>query len=287
MTIIGRPKLAIIPLAGRATRLRPASLAVPKGLFPLIDVDGRAKATVHLILQEAFDSGIERVCLVTGPGGDVPFRRYLDAAHETGEASWAGSVEFAVQPVPEGFGHAIYCARDVAAGEPVLVMLGDTIYQSHEAMRCAAQVLDSCANRRANVSGVMRILEAQIGAYGTVLGAPVDARTWRMERLIEKPDADTARASLRTPGLPDGTYIGRFGIDAVSAGIFEVLAEDVAAGRRERGEFQFAGAQARLAEREPYYVYEVSGRPLDMGNPEEYLATQRVLTEIRQSLSLS
>ena len=283
MTTMERPRLAVIPLAGRATRLRPASLAVPKGLFPLIDVDGRAKATVHLILQEAFDSGIERVCLVTGPGDDGPFRRYLDAAHGTGDAPWAGSVVFAEQSTPEGFGHAIYCARDVAGGEPVLVMLGDTIYQSSEATHCATQVLDACAQRGASVSGVMRLSEEQVGAYGTVLGAPVDNRTWRMERLIEKPDVETARTTLRTPGLPEGTYIGRFGIDAVSAGIFEVLAEDVAIGRRERGEFQFAGAQARLAEREPYYVYEVAGRPLDMGNPDEYLATQQVLTEIRRS----
>lgn len=278
-----RPMLAVIPLAGRATRLRPASLAIPKGLFPLIDVDGRAKPTVHLILDEVFESGIEQVCLVTGPGGEGPFQRYLEAAHAHGLAPWAGRVVFAVQPEPEGFGHAIYCARDVAAGRPVLVALGDTIYESLEASRCVAQVLHACERLSANVSGVQRIDERQLSAFGTVRGAPVDERTWRVEALVEKPDVQTAQQTLRTPGLPDGIYVGRFGIDAVSAGIFDVLAEDVAHNRRERGEFQFTSAQARLAEREPYFAYEVAGRPLDMGNPGELLATQAVLDRIRRS----
>jgi UTP--glucose-1-phosphate uridylyltransferase len=287
MTTFSRPRLAVIPLAGKATRHRPASLAVPKGLFPLVDVDGRTKPTLHLILDEAFESGIERVCLVTGPGDDGPFQRYLDAAHAHGAAPWAGNVRFAVQPTPEGFGHAIYCARDVAAGEPVFVMLGDTIYETYEAARCSKQVLDAAERCGANTSGVQRLTEDQLSGFGTVRGEPVAERTWRAHAIVEKPDVATARASLRTPDLPEGTYIGRFGLDAVSGAIFDVLAEDVAADRRERGEFQFTAAQGRLAEREPYFAYEVAGRPLDMGNPDEYIATQQVLTDLRRSRAQS
>jgi UTP--glucose-1-phosphate uridylyltransferase len=282
-----RPTFAVIPLAGKATRHRPASYAIPKGLFPLVDVDGRTKPTLHLILDEAFESGIEDVCLVTGPGEDGPFQRYLDIAHREGAAPWAQHVTFAVQPTPEGYGHAVYCARDAAAGRPALVLLGDTIYESFEPLRCSAQLLDAYARCGASVSGLQRLTAAQLAGFGTIRGEPVPSlgeRTYRVRHVIEKPTPEQARASLVTPGLPDGTYLGWFGIHAVSATIFEVLAEDVTLDRRERGEFQFTGAQARLAEREPYFGYEIAGRHMDMGDPTTYVQTQIALTRLRRPL---
>ncbi|HET7768754.1 MAG TPA: sugar phosphate nucleotidyltransferase [Chloroflexota bacterium] len=279
-----RPTLAIIPLAGKATRHRPASYAIPKGLFPLVDVDGKTKPTIQLILEEAFESGIERACLVTGPGEDGPFQRYLDIAHREGAAPWAPTVTFAVQPTPEGYGHAVYCARDAAAGQPALVMLGDTIYESYESRRCSAQLLDAYARCGASVSGLQRLTESQLAGFGTVRGEPMPAlgeRTYRVRHVIEKPTPAQARESLVTPGLPTGTYLGWFGLHAVSAGIFDVLAEDVALDRRERGEFQFTGAQARLAEREPYFGCEIAGRHMDMGDPATYVQTQLDLHRIR------
>ncbi|MGI8424323.1 MAG: sugar phosphate nucleotidyltransferase, partial [Chloroflexota bacterium] len=262
----GRPTLAIVPLAGKASRHRPASYAVPKGLFPLVDVDGQTKPTVHLILEEAFESGVDRACLVTAPNEDGPFRRYLDVAHREGAAPWAPRVTFALQLTPEGYGHAVYCARDAARGEPALVMLGDTIYHSFEARRCSAQLLDAYARCGSSVSGLQRLNEAQLAGFGTIRGEPVpglDQRTFRVRHVIEKPSPEQARESLCTPGLAGGTYLGWFGLHAVSAGIFDVLAEDVAQGRRERGEYQFTGAQARLAQREPYFGYVIAGRHLD------------------------
>jgi UTP--glucose-1-phosphate uridylyltransferase len=278
-----RPTFAVVPLAGKATRHRPASYAIPKGLFPLVDVDGRTKPTVQLILEEAFVSGIEHVCLVTGPGEDGPFQRYLDIAHREGAAPWAPNVRFAVQPTPEGYGHAVYCARHAAAGRPALVMLGDTIYESFEpAARCSAQLLDAYARAGASVSGLQRLSESQLAGFGTILGEPTGDRTYRIRRVIEKPTPEAARALLRTPGLPDGTFLGWFGLHAVSAAIFDVLEEDVRLDRRERGEFQFTGAQARLAEREPYFGYEIAGRHMDMGDPTTYVQTQLDLKRIRE-----
>jgi UTP--glucose-1-phosphate uridylyltransferase len=100
-----RIRKALIPVAGRATRLRPASYAVPKGLFPLVDLDRRVKPVVQLILEEAFASGVDEACLVTGPGEDQPYRRFFDALVQSGEPAWqdlAGRVRFALQPLPEG-----------------------------------------------------------------------------------------------------------------------------------------------------------------------------------------
>ncbi|CAA9273566.1 MAG: UTP--glucose-1-phosphate uridylyltransferase [uncultured Chloroflexi bacterium] len=289
MTSSGRPRIAIIPLAGRATRHRPASLATPKGLFPLVDLDGRTKPVIHLMLDEAFHSGIERVCLVTGPGEDGPFRRYLDAVRtQDTPPAWPtapGAISFAVQPTPEGYGHAVLCARDATAGEPALIMLGDHFYLSVESRRCAAQLLDAFATLGASVSAVQRTPEAELHLFGTILGEPhLDhPGAYRVRRIIEKPSPDVARAELRTPGLADGQYLCWFGLHAMSATIFDVLANDVAHDRREHGEFQLTGAQARLAAREPYYAHEVAGARHDMGDPDAYLAAQAALTAARNT----
>lgn len=279
---VDAPRIAVVPLAGRATRLRPASLGIPKGLFPLVDRDGRAKPVLHFILDEAFCSGIERVCLVTGPGEDGPFRRYLNALADAGEPdwqSWSSRVLFAVQPQPEGFGHAVLCARSVVGNQPILVMLGDHLYRSAEARRCARQLLDSFSQCGRSVSAVQRTSENQLHLFGTIAAEPLSQppRTYKVSKIIEKPEVETARRELRVAGLPPTEYLSWLGMHALTPGIFDILAEDVVHGRRERGEFQLTGAQGRLAEREPYYAHEVLGTRLDMGDPTSLIATQAAL----------
>jgi UTP--glucose-1-phosphate uridylyltransferase len=282
------PTVAIVPLAGRASRLRPASLAIPKGLFPLVDRDGLAKPVIHFILEEAFGSGIDRVCLVTGPGADEPFRWYLEAvSQEPPWRGWTDRVQFAIQPEPEGFGHAVLCAREIVDDQPVLVLLGDHLYLSGEARRCTRQVLDCFARYGSSVSAVQRTPESKLHLFGTVAAEalPSDARTYRVSKIVEKPDIDTARRELRIDGMPAGEYLSWFGIHALTPGIFDILAEDVLLNRRERGEFQLTGAQARLAEREPYFVHQITGRRLDMGDPPGFIATQQALAEALESPS--
>lgn len=277
---------AIIPLAGRATRHRPASLAVPKGLFPLVDVDGRTKPVIQFILEEAFESGIELACLVTGPGEDVPYRQYFDALagseRELASLSWAGAlgrVHFAVQPASEGYGHAVLCGREFAAGEPVLVMLGDHVYRSAEGRRCAQQVVECFQEHGAATSAVQRTPETELHLFGTVRAEPVPgaARTYEVREIVEKPRVALAQERLRVSGLPEGHYLCWFGLHALTPAIFEVLADDVASRRRERGEYQLTGAQGRLAQRERYLGYEVAGRRFDMGDPAGLVATQAAL----------
>jgi UTP--glucose-1-phosphate uridylyltransferase len=282
-----RIRKAIIPVAGRATRHRPASLAVPKALFPLVDRDGTTKPVLQLILEEAFASGIEQACVVTGPGEDAPYRRYLEAlaGREAGDVSgrvdWTARVSFAIQASPAGFGHAVLCGRAFAAGEPVLVMLGDHVYRSAEARPCTRQLLDCFRTDGAAVSAVQRTAEADLHLFGTVRATPLvgRARAYTVHEIVEKPPVSTARQRLRVPGLPEGQYLSWFGLHAMTPGLFDVLEEDARLDRRERGELQLTAAQARLAARETYLAYEVSGWRFDMGDPAGLVRTQLGLAE--------
>src|SRR5699024_8409775 len=56
-------KKAIIPAAGLGTRFLPATKAMPKEMLPIVD-----KPTIEYIVEEAIESGIEDIIIVTGKG---------------------------------------------------------------------------------------------------------------------------------------------------------------------------------------------------------------------------
>src|SRR5205085_5814703 len=114
---------------------------------------------------------------------------------------------FAEQRSPEGFGHAVYQARDFVDGEPFLLLLGDHIYISDIKDRCARQLIKVFEQYALDaVTGVQPTLERQLHLFGTIRGEPVDLNRglYRAELIIEKPSIELARAKLATPGLPAG-----------------------------------------------------------------------------------
>ena len=72
-----RVKKAVITAAGRGTRQYPASSAVQKEMFPLVDTDGLAKPVIQIIGEEAIESGIEEICIITQPGEEPEYREYF------------------------------------------------------------------------------------------------------------------------------------------------------------------------------------------------------------------
>ena len=110
---------AVVPVAGRGTRLRPATRALPKEMLP---VGGRP--VVQHVVEELAANGIERVLFVTAPGKEAI------EEHFVGDTA---AVQFAsvIQPAPRGLGDAILraeghtgegpfaVAQDIAARPPV------------------------------------------------------------------------------------------------------------------------------------------------------------------------
>lgn len=265
----------IITAAGRGTRLLPATRTVQKELFPLMDSDGKVKPLVQLLVEELLASGLEEICIIANTANAEPMRR-----HFAGDDALAPRVTVVVQETQDGFGHAVFQARDWAAGEPVLLTLGDHLYLSHTDTRCARQVLDTFAVQGASVTSVMRAPEASLFHYGILAGRPVantEPLVYEIAAMAEKPTVEFARAHLKTPGLPDGDYLAHFGIHAFTPAIFDCLAHLIDHNQRERGEFQLTSAQVLLQERERYLLCEVAGERLDMGNPEGLMETQIAL----------
>src|ERR1700760_1769476 len=74
---MAKVRKAVITAAGRGTRMYPASSAVAKEMFPLVDRDGLTKPVIQIIGEEAIDSGIEEVCIIPQPGEEKLYRGYF------------------------------------------------------------------------------------------------------------------------------------------------------------------------------------------------------------------
>ena len=142
----------VITAAGRGTRQYPASNTVQKELFPLVDVDGYAKPTVQILVEELLASGVEEVCIIANTANIEPMRCHfqgLPTAPSAGKewmtplsdalADMATRLTFVVQETQDGYGHAVYQARDWVGDEPFVLTLGDHIYFSDTDARCARQ----------------------------------------------------------------------------------------------------------------------------------------------------
>ena len=288
-----RIRKGVITAAGRGTRQYPASQTVQKELFPLVDVDGYAKPTVQILVEELLASGIEEVCIVANPANVEPMRRHFQGPPPNispgkewmrplsdALADMAGRLTFVVQESQEGYGHAVYQARKWVGDEPFLLTLGDHIYFSDNDVRCARQVMTAYETHQAPMTSVSRVPEAQLYRYGTLAGTLLPGTqppVYRLRALFEKPTAEYARAHLRTPGVPEGEYLVHFGTHAFPPLIFDCLEHLISRDQRVKGEIQLTSAQELLLERGQYLACEVAGVRYDMGIPEGLIETQIAL----------
>ena len=294
---MAKVRKAVITAAGRGTRQYPASAAVQKEMFPLVDRDGLTKPIIQIIGEEAIDSGIEEVCLVVAPGQEAVYRDYFRGLDQDGLQSFRGKdwaileseklrafgerLHFAEQTSPEGFGHAVYQAKAFVNGEPFLLLLGDHVYISNIIDRCARQLIRVYERHALDaLTAVQPTLERSIHMFGVIRGAPVDpdGGVYKAERIVEKPGIDLARNELVTPGLPAGNYLAHFGMHIFSAGIFDSLEYLIGNDLRERGEIQLTAAQEHLRQQtDNYWCLIAQGQRYDTGIPYGLMETQLAL----------
>src|SRR2546423_4814824 len=236
---MAKVRKAVITAAGRGTRQYPASSAVQKEMFPLVDRDGLTKPIIQIIGEEAIESGIEEICIITQPGEETLYREYFRRLDDQMVKAFRGKdwaileseklhafgerLHFAEQNAPEGFGHAVYQAKKFVGDEPFLLLLGDHVYISDVKDRCARQLIKVFEPYMCDaVTGVQPTLERHLHLFGTIRGEPVDPvkGVYRAQLIIEKPSVEVAREELATPGLPAGNFLGPFGMPAFSPATF-------------------------------------------------------------------
>ena len=281
---------AVIPIAGLGTRHFPASHAVKKELFPVVGPDGIARALFHYHLLELEAAGIEEICIIVQPGEEEMVRDYLrgpgDAYLKRLEKypallreaeqmrGFERRVSFAIQREQEGYGHAVFQTKKFAAGEMVLLGLGDHLFRGKpiSPYRELADTAKICGGK--SVSAVNRISANELKGYGTIAGTrrAENPRLIDVSLIIEKPTIVVAREQLRVDGLPTGTWLGWFGLHLLAPSIYEVLEEMIRDNVRDNGEFQLTRAQELQRRRGGYLSLEMAAAErFDFGVPDDFV----------------
>lgn len=292
---MGIVRKAVITAAGRGTRQFPATRSLQKELLPMVDRDGVTKPTIQIIIEECLESGIEDVCIVVSPGGAAAFEQHFarlsDAERRVFKnKAWAleqadalrrmqERITYVEQPTPEGYGHAVYQAREFVGDEPFLLLLGDHIYIAGGKKRCAEQVIETYNVARCAVSAVQQTPDDKLHLFGTVQGVPLgsDPPIYDIAAMYEKPTIEYAAEHLQTPGVKRGYYLCFFGMHVFPPTIFDCLEHHITNNLRENGEIQMTSSMDRLRSQERYVAVETRGERYDMGVPFGYVETQAAL----------
>lgn len=260
---------AIIPAAGMGTRFLPATKSMPKEMLPIID-----KPVLQYVIEEAVESGIEDILIITGRGKRA-IENHLDYAPELEtfliEAGKEHLVEkihdighrarifYIRQKVQRGLGDAIRIGRRHIGGEPFAVLLGDTIISPNDNNQPGLrQLLNAYEEKQASVVAVHQVPHEWVSRYGIVAGEKDKdiENLVRLSHLVEKPSPESAPSNL--------AIAGRYVFSSEIFGCIDETTEGVG------GEIQLTDAMNLLASREPMYALDWKAKRYDIGNRVEY-----------------
>ena len=260
-------KKAVIPAAGLGTRFLPATKAQPKEMLPIIDTP-----TIQFVVQEAVDSGIEDILIISGKGKraiEDHFDRNpeLEARLEEDDKNGLfneirhlaemANIHYIRQKEINGLGDAIYYARFHTGNEPFAVLLGDTIIDS--VMPVTQQLIDAYAQYRSSIVAVERVPKDKVSRYGIVGGKKISDTILDISEFVEKPGIDEAPSDLAIAGR----YI-------LTPDIYKAL-ENTPRGKN--NEIQLTDALMYQTKREPVMASIIEGVRYDIGNKLDYLKT--------------
>ena len=281
---------AIIPVAGFGTRLYPATRALKKDFFPIPCPDGMVRPVILILLEELIQSGIEEICLVLGseeerqqysdfferPLSDEHLRKLNPEAqeYENRILDIGKHLHYVYQREKRGFGHAVYQAAQFAGNEPVLLLLGDTLYRSDTNKPCALQMVEEYERYNSLMVSIHPIPLAEVSRYGILHGVWEDKRdtVLNVSTMHEKPKASYAEEFLGVRNK-DGEkeYYSVFGQYILTPEVFAQLHEDIMKKEIDGdhvSEIELTSALEAVRQRSGMMGVRLKGRMYDMGNPD-------------------
>lgn len=236
-------------------------------MLPIIDTP-----TIQYVVQEAIDSGIDDILIISGKGKraiedhfdrnaelemQLEGKKDQDMYNEILRISDMANIHYIRQKQLNGLGDAIYQARLHTADEPFAVLLGDTLVQS--IIPATQQLIDIYEQYRQTIVGVEVVPREKVSRYGIVGGDKISDSVFNITELVEKPSPETSPSELAIAGR----YI-------LMPEIFEALERTEPDAN---GEVQLTDALRILLQRERIISHTIEGKRYDIGNKLDFLKT--------------
>jgi len=251
---------AVFPAAGLGTRFLPATKASPKEMLTLVD-----KPLIQYSVEEAVASGIESILIITGRDKSS-MEDHFDVSYELEQVlkergkddmlrlvravSELAKISYTRQGEALGLGHAIYQAKDFAAGEPFAALLPDDIVDAEKP--ALKQMIDVYEKYDAPVIATMQVEGEAISRFGVIDADQVEPGVYRIKDMVEKPPFAEAPSNL--------AIIGRY---IFTPDIFDAI-ERTKPGAG--GEIQITDAMRLLLKERPFYAVKLDGIRHDAGD---------------------
>lgn len=256
---------AIIPAAGLGTRFLPATKALAKEMLPIVDTP-----TIQYIIQEAVDSGIEEILIITNSNKHA-MENHFDKSYELEDRLKASgkdkevkmiedianmaNIYYIRQKEPKGLGHAVLCAKSFIGDEPFAVLLGDDVVVNNGGKPALEQLISAYHETQASVVGVQTVPKQDVCKYGIVdpsKSHPKKGRLVKLCDMVEKPAVEKAPSQM--------AVLGRY---VLTPKVFELLETQ---GKGAGGEIQLTDAIKRLMDIQAVYAYDFEGIRYDVGD---------------------
>ncbi|MCS6957896.1 MAG: UTP--glucose-1-phosphate uridylyltransferase GalU [Aquificaceae bacterium] len=269
---------AVLPVAGWGTRFLPATKAMPKEMFPIID-----KPVIQFIVEECLDAGIDNIIFVTGRHKrpiehhfdiNTDLEKHLENCGKTQLLKNIMEISRLVNPIyirqkeQLGLGHAVLVAEPVVGYEPFIVCLGDVILKDEE--NVLTKMMDVYKRFGKSVIAVFEVELKDVSKYGIIDGRHIEKDIYIVDNLIEKPKPEEAPSRL--------AIVGRY---LFTPRLFEKL-KITPPGKG--GEIQLTDAIRLLLEEEAVYAIKIDSKVYDTGTPMGYIQTMLEFALQREDL---
>ena len=251
---------AVIPAAGLGTRVLPATKAMPKEMFPIVD-----KPAIQYIVEEASASGITDILIITNRGKEIIEDHFdrcpeleqnlkkqnkVNVLHDVESASKLANIYFLRQQSAKGLGHAIRCAKSFVGNEPFAVLYGDDVIVGKEP--ACKQLIDAFNEYNLCVVGAKEVPKEKIVNYSSLKVKHIRDNILKCTDMVEKPSSEQIMSLY--------SILGRC---ILTPEIFDIL-DNTPPGRN--GEIQLTDAMKVIAQQKGITVVDFAGKRYDIGS---------------------
>ncbi|EAW42398.1 UDP-glucose pyrophosphorylase [marine gamma proteobacterium HTCC2080] len=252
----------LFPVAGYGTRFLPATKSMPKEMLPVVN-----KPLVQYGVEEAIEAGMTNCALVTGRGKRA-IADHFDISYElehqisgSSKETLLGSIRDVIdqgiftmvrQREMLGLGHAVLTGEPLIGPEPFGMVLSDDLCLNTGGPSVLAQMAQLFEEFGCSIVAVQEVPDEDIHNYGVIAGEQLRDGIYRVERMVEKPNAAEAPSNL--------AIIGRY---ILTPDIFDIIRRTAPGAS---GEIQITDALQQQANTGGVIAYKFEGRRFDCGS---------------------